>query len=83
MITANDVEYHDPADADHRYAETNWFCFYIPQPKLMAIIYTVARRAVGVQSCDVSLYGSLVDDRAQTLYLDSQMALPAPPKLSS
>src|ERR1700694_903020 len=82
MITARDVEYHNPDGADHRYAETNWFCFYIPKERLMAIIYTVARTAVGVQSCDVSLYGALVDSRAETLYLDSQMALPAPPKLS-
>jgi hypothetical protein len=83
MITARDVDYHDPKDADHRFAETNWFCFYIPRERLMAIIYTVTRRAVGVQSCDISLYGALVDNRAETLYLDSQMALPAPPKLSS
>src|ERR1700733_3306747 len=82
MITARDVEYHDPADAHHRYAETNWFCFYIPQEKLMAIVYTVARRGVGVQSCGVSLYGALVDNRAETLYLDAQMALPCPPRLS-
>ena len=82
MITAEDVEYHNPGDADHRYAETNWFCFYIPKERLMAIVYTVARRAVGVQSCDISLYGALVDSRAETLYLDSQMALPAPPRLS-
>jgi hypothetical protein len=83
MITPQDVEYHTPPDADQRYAETNWFCFYIPQEKLMAIVYTVARRAVGVQSCDISLYGALVDNRAEILYLDSQMALPAPPKLSA
>jgi hypothetical protein len=83
MITERDVEYHDGPGADHRYAETNWFCVYIPQERLMAIIYTVARRAVGVQSCDISIYGDLVDTRAETLYLDSQMALPAPPKLSS
>ena len=82
LITARDVEFHTPANADHRHAETNWFCFYIPKEKLMAIVYTVARRGVGVQSCDVSLYGALVDNRAETLYLDSQMALPCPPKLS-
>ncbi len=82
MITAKDVEFHNPPDADHRYAETNWFCIYIPKEKLMAIIYTVARRGVGVQSCDVSLYGALVDNRAETLYLDAQMALPCPARLS-
>lgn len=82
MIKPEDVEYHTPADADHRHAETNWFCFHVPEEKLMAIIYTVARKAVGVQSCDISLYGALVDNRAETLYLDTQMALPAPPKLS-
>ena len=60
MITAKDVEFHTPANADYRHAETNWFCVYIPKEKLMAIVYTVARRAVGVQSCDISLYGALV-----------------------
>lgn len=81
MVTDQDTEFHNPHDADHRYAETNWFCFYIPQEKIMGIVYTVARRGVGVQSCDVSLYGALVDNRVETLYLDSQMALPCPPSL--
>lgn len=82
MISDRDLEFHTPADADQRHAETNWFCFYIPTERIMGIIYTVARRGVGVQSCDVSLYGALVDNRAETLYLDSQMALPCPPQLS-
>lgn len=82
MVTDQDTDFHTPADADYRHAETNWFCFYIPKEKLMGIVYTVARRGVGVQSCDVSLYGALVDNRAETLYLDAQMALPCPPKLS-
>ncbi|WP_428311852.1 hypothetical protein [Hydrocarboniphaga sp.] len=65
MITARDVEFHTPSDADHRHAETNWFCFYNPKEKLMGIIYTVARRGIGVQSCDVSLYVALVGNRAE------------------
>lgn len=81
MITDSDIDFHNPPDADHTYAETNWFCFYIPEEKLMGIIYTVSRRGVGVQSCDVSLYGALVDNRVETLYLDAQMALPCPPSL--
>src|SRR5690606_15901123 len=82
MISDSDIDFHNPEDADHTYAETNWFCFYIPEEKIMGIVYTVARRGVGVQSCDVSLYGALVDNRVETLYLDSQMALPCPPRLS-
>lgn len=82
MIRKEDVEYHTPPDADHTYAETNWFCFYIPEPRLMGIIYTVSRKGVPAISSDVSIYGALVDNRAETLYLDSQQMLPAPDRLS-
>lgn len=81
MITPADVEYHAPPDADHTYAETNWFAFYVPEARINTIVYTVARPGLGVQSCDVSMYGALVADRAETLYLDSQQALPAPERM--
>ena len=82
MITARDVEFHHPPNADHTYAETNWFCFNIPEERLLAIIYVLARKGVPAVSCDVAIYGALVDNRAESLYFDSQQMLPAPERLS-
>ena len=82
MITAADVEFHEWPDGDHTFAETNWFAFYVPEAKINTIVYTVARKALNVQSSDISMFGALVDNRAESLYLDSQMALPAPASLA-
>jgi hypothetical protein len=82
VITADDVEFHEWPEGDHTFAETNWFAFYVPEAKINTIVYTVARKALNVQSSDISMYGALVDNRAESLYLDSQMALPAPASLA-
>ena len=82
MISAADVEYHHKPGVDHTYAETNWFCFNIPEERILGIIYTVSRKGVPAISCDVAIYGALVENRAESLYFDSQQMLPAPEKLS-
>ena len=57
MITAKDVEFHTPADADYRWGETNYFCLYIPEEHIVAQVYTVARKAIGVMYADVLILG--------------------------
>jgi hypothetical protein len=81
VITPADVEYHTPSDADHLYAETNWFAFYVPEARINTVVYTMSRPGAGVQFCDISMCGALVADRGEMLYLDSQQALPAPERL--
>ncbi|GAC1623369.1 MAG: hypothetical protein NVS9B10_08300 [Nevskia sp.] len=83
MIKPDDVEFHTPANADHLWAETNFFCFTIPEERLMGTVYTVSRKGLGVMSADVVIYGALVDCRSECLYIDNWQHLPAPEKLSN
>ena len=83
MIKPQDIEFHVPPSADHTWAETNYFCLTIPDARLMASVYTVTRKALGVQLVDVAIFGALTDRRAEGLYLDSQQHLPAPERLSN
>ncbi len=82
MIRPHDIEFHVPADVDYRWAETNYFCVTIPEERLMASVYTVTRKGLGVQLVDVCIWGTMTDDRAECLYIDSQQHLPAPDRLS-
>lgn len=82
MITERDVEFHTPADADHHWAETNQFCFYIPEHKLVGTIYTCVRAALGVCVSEVIIFNRLSRDRWDALYFDSHQHLPAPTSLS-
>ncbi len=82
MIRHEDIEFHIPPQADHTWAETNYFCLSIPEERLVASVYTVTRKGLGVQLVDVVIFGSLGDTRAESLYIDSQQHLPAPERLS-
>lgn len=82
MIRPEDIEFHPPPEPDHRYAETNFFCFTIPEQRLMVSAYTVSRPSVGAMAADVIVFGDLVSDRAECLYIDSQQHLPLPARLS-
>lgn len=82
MITASDVEYHTPPGADHRWAETYIFPIAIPEEHILVMVYVAARPKLGVMLNDIYVYGTLTDNRAELLYVDSQVHLPAPAKLS-
>jgi hypothetical protein len=83
MFTDADTEFHTPEDADHEWAETNSFAITIPEERLMAFFYVVARKPLGVMLVDVSIFGGLVDTRAELLYIDSRQHLPAPDSLAN
>lgn len=83
MITADDLEYHTPADAGHTWAETYFFPIAIPEEHLLATVYVVVRPGLGVMVNDVTVYGSLSDTRAELLYFDVQPHLPAPERWSA
>lgn len=82
MITAQDVEYHTPPNADHRWAETFIFPIAIPEERILVMVYVVARPKLGVMLNDIYIYGTLTDNRAELLYIDSQVHLPAPTRFS-
>lgn len=82
MIRPEDTDFHHPADAGHLYAETNYFCFTIPEERLAVGAYTVSRKGIGVMAADVTVWGGLSPDRAHCLHLNSQQHLPAVAKLS-
>ena len=83
MITAEDVEYHTPPGADHRWAETYIFPIAIPEERILVMVYVVARPKLGVMLNDIYIYGTLTDNRAELLYVDSQVHLPAPGRFSN
>ena len=81
MIKQQDIEFHTPPNADYLWAETNYFAFTIPEEKLLASVYVVYRKGLGVMSADVTIIGSLTDTRAECLYVDNHQHLPAPARL--
>lgn len=81
MITADDVQYHDPEDQDFEWGESNFFAFYVPERQLCGSIYVVARRSLGVAMGHVALFDRLSMDPKQMLYLDSRQHMPAPDRL--
>lgn len=82
MITAQDLEFHTPADAGHTWAETYFLPLIIPEEKLMATVYVVVRPGLGTMMNDVTVYGALSDTRADLVYYHAEPHLPAPERFS-
>ncbi|QBX55940.1 hypothetical protein EXE58_11010 [Nocardioides seonyuensis] len=82
MITPANLEYQNgPQDPNH-WTDTYFFPISIPEAHLLVTFYVVVRANLGVMSNEVVAYGSLTDTRAEVLYVDGQMHLPAPEKFS-
>jgi hypothetical protein len=82
MIRPEDVEYHTPPNANFKWAETCIFPIAIPEEHILVMVYVAARPTLGVMLNDVYVYGVLTDNRAELLYVDSQVHLPAPARYS-
>ena len=80
MITDQDVSYHTPAACPHDWAETSYFYFYVPEARVMAWIYFVARPGVGAMVCDVQVIGDLSTSPLGAWYTDIQQHLKLPPR---
>jgi hypothetical protein len=83
MITAADLEYHTPPNANYKWAETYIFPIAIPEEHLLVMVYVAARPVLGVMLNEIYFFGSLTDNRAELLYVDSQVHLPAPERFSN
>ena len=81
MISERDVCFHTPSDVDYHWAETNQFCFYIPERNIVGVIYNCIRKGLGSALSEVILFNTLSRDRWDVLHFDSMAHLPAPEKL--
>lgn len=80
MITDKDIAYHTPADVTHDWAETTYFHFFVPEARVMAWVYLVARPGVGAMVCDVQVMGDLSTNILDNWYADVQQHLKLPPR---
>lgn len=82
MIVATDIDFHEPAEPDPFWAETNWFAFCVPEARLVGAVYALSRKEIGCMSTEISVSGAMIDSRSELLYIDSRHHLPAVEKLS-
>jgi hypothetical protein len=78
MVKNGDTAYHTPANAPHDWAETSFFYFYVPQARVMAWVYLVARPGVGAIVCDIEVSGDLSMNPLGSWYTDIQQHLRLP-----
>lgn len=82
MITAKDLEYHHSPTSDYTWSETYYLPISIPEERLFAHVYVVARPVLGTMSNDIRIHGAVSDNEFELLYLDSQAHLPLPERFS-
>ena len=78
MITAQDAEFHAPAEGDPTWAETNYFGFYIPELRMNAGVYALFRPNLGIVNTTVSLNSRRVRAPWEAEYWESQVHVPIP-----
>ncbi|GAC1623378.1 MAG: hypothetical protein NVS9B10_08330 [Nevskia sp.] len=83
MIEARDADFHaPPANADFRWAETNFIPFNIPEAGISGAVYCVFRQKLGVVMSDVTIFDRISRHWEGQAYVDNQQHLPCPAKLS-
>ena len=82
MITAEQIDYQNPPDADHNWVETYLIPIVIPEEHIYALVYVCARPAMGVMSNQIMVCGALSDNRSDLLHYNDNQHLPAPKKFS-
>lgn len=78
MISDKDIVYHTPDNVDHDWAETRYFYFYVPEARVMAWVYMVARPGVGAIVNDVQVMGDLSMNPLGAWYTDIQQHIKLP-----
>ena len=82
MITARQIDYQTPPDADHTWVETYLIPIVVPEAHLYALVYVCARPVLGVMSNQVMVCGALSDNRSDLLHYNDNQHLPAPATFS-
>jgi hypothetical protein len=83
MFKDDDTRYHTPAEVPADWAETNFFCCWVPEKRLIAWTYFMARPGVGAAKANVEINGDLSFDPWGAWYSDNQNHLPLPPRLEA
>jgi hypothetical protein len=83
MITAQQFEYQNPADADHTWLESLLFPIVVPEAHLYALVYANVRPSLGVMWNQVMVCGTLTESRSDLLHYNEHHFLPAPPSIIS
>lgn len=76
MFNVKDLELHIPQDVDFNWGETHYFGWYLPEERIFANIYQVARPGVGAQVSDIVVYGFLTEKRWGAIHYDVSEHLP-------
>lgn len=83
MMKDSDVHYHTPANVPHDWAETSYFYFYVPEARVMAWVYLVARPGVGAIVSDIQVSGDLSMSPLGTWYSDIQQHIRLPERFEN
>ena len=82
MITADQIDYQNPPDADHLWSETFVFPVVVPEAHIYALVYVCVRPGIGVMANQVLIHGTLSDSRSDLLHYSENPHLPAPETLT-
>jgi hypothetical protein len=81
MITAADMDYHEPDPEAFSWVETNAFQFYIPEENISCYTYVLTRPNAGVCHSSIYLHKGFCESAADALWADARMHLPCPKSL--
>ena len=83
MMTDADIHYHTPSPLPEDWAETSFFYFYVPEARVYAWVYFVARPAQGAIVADVQVSGDLSMEALGAWYIDIQQHLRMPERFEA
>jgi hypothetical protein len=83
MFRDPDTRFHTPEKVPADWAETNFFYCYVPEHRVIAWVYLMARPGVGALKADVEINGDLSLDPWGAWYSDNQNHLAIPARLES
>jgi hypothetical protein len=83
MVRDEDTGFHTPAKVPFDWAETNFFYCYVPEHRVIAWVYVLARPAIGAVKADIEINGDLSLDPWGAWYIDNQHHLPLPERLEA
>jgi hypothetical protein len=79
LVSPADLVFHQPAEGDPTWTETNWFGFFVPEATLRGSVYALFRTNLGVVRVAVSAYSRPCQSVLDLDYVDDRAHLPIPP----
>ena len=78
MITADQIDYNTPPEAEYDWVETMLFPVIVPEENIYALLYCASRPVLGVMANQIMIYGALSDTKAEMLHYFDNQHLPLP-----